>query len=120
VGAVRKVIALLGRSPIAPAWIAGVIADLEKLNRVTEEDFLAVGERTMAFLSAAREIRTDFGRLADSISGEAGERSCQALATVLNRSVEMRRSFPKHSRASWPLFNFMTLPASGSSTSSTH
>lgn len=92
-GAVRNVSALLGRSPTAPAWIAdvaGIIGDLETLNRLTEEDFLAVGERMMGFLSAARDIRADFGRLAEFISGESGERACQALATVLNRSVEMQ------------------------------
>lgn len=92
-GAVRTVSAFIGNGPAAPAWItdvAGIIRDLETLNRMTEADFLAVGERMMGFLSAARDIRTDFGKLADFISGESGERACQALATVLSRSVEMQ------------------------------
>lgn len=92
-GAARKVSAILWRRPSAPAWVvdlARIIGDLETLNRVTEEDFLAVGERMMGFLSVARAIRADFGRLADFISGDSGERACQALATVLNRSTEMQ------------------------------
>ena len=52
---------------------------------------MAVGAKLMGFLSAARDIRTDFGRLADFISGESGERACHALATLLTRLMGMQK-----------------------------
>ena len=60
------------------------------MNHVTEADFLAVGEKLMGLLSAARDIRSDISRLADSISGDSGEHACRALASVLHRSIEMK------------------------------
>jgi chromosome segregation ATPase len=60
------------------------------MNRSTEADFLAVGEKLMGFLSTAREIRADISRLADSISGEAGQHACDALTDVLDGSTRMQ------------------------------
>ena len=49
-----------------------VIADLESLNRSTERDFLAVGEKLMEFRSTARQIASDMAALTGLISGEHG------------------------------------------------
>jgi len=83
-GAVRKASGLLGRSPIAPACIdgvAGTIGDLATLSRLTEEDFLAVGERMMGFLSA----RATFARTS------AGSLSLSRVSLVSVRARHWRR-----------------------------
>ncbi len=68
------------------------------MNRITEADFLAVGEKLMGFLSAARSIRADISQLAYYISGDSGQRACSALASVLHRSVEMKQRVEEASR----------------------
>src|SRR5690242_13275284 len=90
--AVRDINTFAARRPATPEWVldvTGIIAELEEMNRVTEADFLAVGEKLMGILSAAREIRADFGRLAELISGEHAESECNALTTVFGRATEM-------------------------------
>jgi len=77
-----------------PGWVPDVtrvVEDLRAMNRSTEAGFLAVGEKLMGFLSAARDIRADIGKLAESISGAAGEDACNALTAVLDRSTEMQK-----------------------------
>ena len=66
-----------------------VIADLEELNRSTEQDFLAVGGKLIEFRSAARQISSDMTALTELISGEQGRNAAQALSRVLERSNEM-------------------------------
>ncbi|WP_321478227.1 methyl-accepting chemotaxis protein [uncultured Paludibaculum sp.] len=83
----------LGIDSAAPQWILDlteVVEDLRGINRVTEADFLAVGGKLMGFLSSARGIRADISELATCIAGDAGERLCGALSTVLSRSIEMK------------------------------
>lgn len=79
--------------------VAVVVADLRDMNRRTEGDFLAVGENLMTFLSAAREIRAVIGHFTDHISGESGERACQALDAVLALSSETQHSVLETNRA---------------------
>ena len=69
--------------------MGGIIADLEGLNRSTERDFLAVGEKLMEFRSAARDIASDIAALDDLISGEHGRHASGALTRMLEGFEEM-------------------------------
>jgi len=74
------------------SWAKGlrtVIADLEKLNHSTEQDFLAVGGKLMQFRSAAGQISSDMAALSELISGEAGRKACDALSSLLEHSRAM-------------------------------
>ena len=66
-----------------------VIADLENLNRSTERDFLAVGEKLMEFRSTARQIASDMAALIELISGEHGRNASTALTKMLEHSRGM-------------------------------
>lgn len=66
-----------------------VIKDLESLNRSTEHDFLAVGEKLTAFRSTARQISSDMAAIAELISGEHGRNASQALTRTLERCKEI-------------------------------
>ena len=75
-----------GSGPAKDAWgttVQQVIADLENLNRSTESDFLAVGEKLAEFRSAAREISSDMAAVNDLISGEHGRNRSAALTRML-------------------------------------
>jgi hypothetical protein len=83
-----------------PAWFGERVwtkdlrraaTDLDQLNRSTESHFLAVGEKLMGFVSAARQIQTEFTGLAGLVSGEEGNRSCEVLRSVLDRAELMQR-----------------------------
>ncbi len=65
------------------------IADLEKLNHSTEQDFLAVGGKLMQFRSAAQQISSDMAALSKLISGESGRKACDALSSLLEHSRDM-------------------------------
>ena len=93
-GAVHRVKAMVSKRSGTSSWmldLAGVVEDLRDMNRVTEADFLAAGEKLMGFLSAARSIRADISQLANYISGGSGQRACSALASVLHRSAELKQ-----------------------------
>ncbi|SPF38964.1 hypothetical protein SBA4_2270013 [Candidatus Sulfopaludibacter sp. SbA4] len=91
----RGLAALLHRPPSAStgsAWVTTleqVVADLENLNRSTERDFLAVGEKLMEFRSEGRQIAADIAALNDLISGEHGRHASGALARILENFREM-------------------------------
>ncbi len=76
------------RSGFASA-IGGVTQELETLNRSTERDFLAVGEKLREFRAAARQIQSDMAAVTELISGEQGRNASQALAQMLERSKDM-------------------------------
>ena len=100
-GALHRVRTVLWRGSGTPSWVtdlARVVEELRDMNRSTEADFLAVGEKLMGFLTAARNIRADISQLADYISGDSGERACSALASVLHRSIEMKERIEGASR----------------------
>ena len=81
------------RAPSRTGWddgIQGVIADLENLNRSTERDFLAVGEKLMEFRGCARRIASDMAALTGLTSGEQGRNAAQALECVLEHSHAIR------------------------------
>jgi hypothetical protein len=99
---VHRAKAAAGKRSGAPSWtldLARVVEDLREMNRVTEADFLAVGEKLMGFLSAARQMRADISQLANFISGDSGERACGTLARVLHHSLEMKERVEEASRA---------------------
>ncbi len=80
----------LRRRPDGSTAIERVIGDLENLNRSTERDFLAVGEKLMEFRSAARRISADIEVLTGLISGEQGCHASQALERILELSRRMQ------------------------------
>ena len=63
---------------------------LEKLNRTTEADFLAVGGKLMAFLTASRQLHSDIGGLTALVSGEQAQDACNALVSVRGYVQEMQ------------------------------
>lgn len=71
------------------ATVARVIRELEALNRSTERDFLAVGEKLMEFRSIARQISSDMTAITELISGEQGRNASQALTRMLKHSKEI-------------------------------
>ena len=82
----------LGGSPRGNDWdraIEQVIHDLENLNRLTERDFLAVGEKLMGFRLAARQIAADLAALTELISGEHSRNASHALSRMLDQTAEM-------------------------------
>jgi hypothetical protein len=67
--------------------IEPVAKELETLNRSTERDFLAVGEKLMECRSTARRIASDMTALTELISGEEG----RGVSRTLNRTLEHSR-----------------------------
>jgi methyl-accepting chemotaxis protein len=65
------------------------IRELENLNRSTERDFLAVGEKLMEFRSAARQISSDMLTVTELISGQQGRNASHALTQMLDHSREI-------------------------------
>jgi len=63
-----------------------VIKELENLNGSTERDFLAVGEKLMAFRAMARQIASDMAALTELISGEHGRQASRALTGILEQA----------------------------------
>src|ERR1017187_2758581 len=74
------------------AWrptVDQVVKDLENLNRSTERDFLAVGEKLIEFRLAARRVASDMAALTELISGEQGRNASHALTRMLEYSRAM-------------------------------
>ena len=94
-GLARTRIGFLSRRPgatPASAWgsaVDQVAEDLENLNRTTERDFLAVGEKLMEFRSTARQITVEMAALTELISGEQSRSVSHALNKTLDHSKEM-------------------------------
>lgn len=83
-------------------WIKelqGVIADLETLNRTTEDDFLEVGGNLMAFLSASRQLHSEIAGLTALVSGEHAQHACEALVSVRGFVREMKLCSQNDGRA---------------------
>jgi hypothetical protein len=79
---------ILRRTP-QDGWsppLAHVIESLKDLNRSTEQDFLAVGERLMEFRSASRQITSGMTLLTELISGEQAHNAGHALKRILDYS----------------------------------
>ncbi|HEX5229766.1 MAG TPA: hypothetical protein VFW44_18765, partial [Bryobacteraceae bacterium] len=69
--------------------IGRVIGELESLNRSTERDFLAVGDKLMEFRTSARAISSDMAAVTELIAGEQGRNASAALDQLLAHSHEM-------------------------------
>src|ERR1035441_7910045 len=67
-----------------------VIADLELLNRNTEQDFLRIGGKLAEFIEAVNLISSELAALANA---EHGQRAAQALTCALDRSMEMNARY---------------------------
>jgi methyl-accepting chemotaxis protein len=67
--------------------IERVAKELDNLNRSTERDFMAVGEKLMECRSTARRIASDMTALTELISGEEG----RGVSRTLNRTLEYSR-----------------------------
>ncbi len=66
-----------------------VIADLNLLNRDTEQDFLKIGGKLTDFMEAAKLMSDELRALADLVSGDSGVRESEALTVVLSRALTM-------------------------------
>ena len=91
-------IGAIGREKAAVSYSGGslwartlgqAIADLDHLNRNTEQDFLRIGDKLGEFIKAVNLISCDLKALASLISGEHGLRVSQALTSALDHSREM-------------------------------
>ena len=75
------------------AWaeiLKAISADLERLNRDTEQEFLKIGAQVSEFIETVNVMSADLGALAELVSGEQGQRASEALTRVLEQSSEMR------------------------------
>lgn len=69
--------------------IRETIQELEALNRSTERDFLAVGEKLTEFRTSARQISSDTAAITELIAGEQGRNASKALRQLLEHSQEL-------------------------------
>ena len=85
--------AAIGRgNPTRDVWAATlkqVVADLDRLNRHTEEDFLIIGRKLTGFMQTVNLISAELTGLANLLSGEHVPRATKALTDALARSREM-------------------------------
>jgi hypothetical protein len=96
-----RVRAMLRRKPAvsdseARAWnetLGQVIADLDLLNRNTEQDFLRIGGKLGEFIEAVSLISSQLTGLVNLISGGEGFNTSQALANALECFLEMRTRY---------------------------
>jgi hypothetical protein len=99
----RSIRAVAGsRRPPLGSWaatVARVVQELENLNRSTERDFLAVGEKMLGFRSSARQIQSEMAAVTELISGEQGRNASQALTGMLEHSREMDARIEKGGQA---------------------
>jgi hypothetical protein len=65
------------------------LADLETLNRSTEQDFLTIGGKLGEFVAVARQISSEMAALSELISGGHGRHASQVLTSVLDRSRQI-------------------------------
>jgi methyl-accepting chemotaxis protein len=72
------------------AILERVIAELDHLNRHTEQEFLHVGGKLMAFIEAVNQISSELTVVANLMSGEHAQHTFQALTWALNRSTQMK------------------------------
>jgi hypothetical protein len=79
--------------------LSRVIQELEALNRSTERDFLAVGDKLMEFRSSARQIAADMATVAELISGEHGRNASHALTRLWEHSKEIDAGIEQSGRA---------------------
>lgn len=83
----------------AQAWretLEQVIADLDLLNRNTEQDFLTIGGKLAGFIEKVNLISSQLAVLATFNSQEQGLHASQALTCALDRSTEMRTRYADH------------------------
>ncbi len=73
----------------AARTVGRLIGELETLNRSTERDFLAVGEKLMSFRSSALQIASDMAVVIELISGEHGREASHALSRMLDHSKQI-------------------------------
>ena len=89
--------------PEAPAdwsrWLGEVRGELLRLNEVTEQDFLLVGEKLQQALSAGQEISSGCSELVGFLSGPEADRGAQELTAILDRAREMAEQAETNRRA---------------------
>jgi hypothetical protein len=81
------------------ASLRQIVQDLEALNRSSERDFLAVGEKLMAFRSTARQMASDVAAVTDLISGEHGRSASHALTRMLEHTQEIDAGIARSGQA---------------------
>ena len=78
--------------PRGKDWAAAlktVIADLDRLNRATERDFLKIGEKLTGFTGTVKTISSELTGLADQLLGQQGLRASEALTGTLEHARRM-------------------------------
>jgi hypothetical protein len=86
------------RSAVDPD-IARAAAELAELNRLTERDFLAVGEKLMDFRAAALRISSDMAVLTGLIGGEESRGAAGELDRLLEGSRAMNARIAESSQS---------------------
>ena len=62
---------------------------MEELNRLTERDFLTIGERMTGFRAAARQIAADLTLLTELIAGEQNLAASRCLSEILRYTQQL-------------------------------
>ncbi len=74
------------------ATLERVVADLDGLNRATERDFLAIGEKLAGFTKTVKTISSELNGLGDQLLGEQGHRASEAFTGALEHARRMLAS----------------------------
>jgi methyl-accepting chemotaxis protein len=80
------------------ATLSRVIADLDHLNRNTEQDFLRIGGKLAEFIATVDLISSGLTSLTNVISLQHGPHASEALTGALDRSTEMAERAEKDNR----------------------
>jgi hypothetical protein len=75
--------------PDSAARLERVTADLEELNRRTEQGFLSIGGRLVDFAALARQLSADLAAVSELFFGKEGGHASQVLASVLEQSRQV-------------------------------
>ncbi len=79
--------------------LAQVIAELDLLNRSTEQDFLRIGGQLSDFIESANQILTELAALVESHAESYGRLAAEALSNALDRSIEMQARYAERGDA---------------------
>src|SRR5690349_12956643 len=78
----------------SPAWmesLAHVRTGLGRINHVTEQDFLRVGEKLHEVLGAAQQMSQECTELVGFLDREQADRGAHELGSILDRAEAMAR-----------------------------
>lgn len=98
-GAVKRAMGLLQKGGysrieetpdgVGVSKLGAVIDDLGRLNRNTEQAFVAIGGKLISFSESVNQISAELGALVQVVSGEQTLRATEVLRTVLEEANQM-------------------------------